>query len=65
MKHSAGRSVRTAVAIVSGAETGRLCAGDRVKIFDPVEVKATGLATYPLCRLGAFTIVQPAPAAGH
>ena len=43
------------VAVTAGAETGRLCAGDRVKIFDPVEVKATGLETYPHCTLGEFT----------
>jgi hypothetical protein len=44
-----------AVAITAGAETGRLCAGDRVKIFDPAEVQATGLAGYPFCKLGQFT----------
>jgi hypothetical protein len=42
------------VAVTAGAETGRLCAGDRVKIFDPVEVKTTGLQSYPECRLGQF-----------
>jgi hypothetical protein len=46
-----------AIAITSGAETGMLCSGDRVKIFDPVEVKATGLRSYPFCRLGKFTQV--------
>ena len=49
-----------AVAITSGAETGRLCAGDRVKIFDPAEVQATGLAGYPFCKLGEFTAI-PTP----
>jgi hypothetical protein len=42
------------IAVTSGAETGRLCAGDRIQIFDPVEVKATGLQSYPECRLGQF-----------
>lgn len=42
------------VAVTAGAETGRLCAGDRVKIFDPAEAKATGLEGYPECRLGQF-----------
>ena len=48
------------VAVTAGAETGHLCAGDRVKIFDPVEAKATGLGAHPYCRLGEFTAV-----AGH
>lgn len=47
-----------AIAITTGAETGMLCAGDRVKIFDPVEIKATGLQTYPHCQLGKFTLVN-------
>ena len=49
------------VAVTAGAETGRLCAGDRVKIFDPVEVKATGLETYPHCTLGEFTPTSASP----
>jgi hypothetical protein len=49
------------VAVTAGAETGRLCAGDRVKIFDPVEVKATGLQTYPYCKLGEFTPTSTRP----
>lgn len=53
-----------AIAVTTGAETGMLCAGDRVKIFDPVEVKATGLRTYPYCQLGKFTVGN-APAANH
>ena len=48
------------VAVTAGAETGRLCAGDRVKIFDRVEIKATGLQTYPFCQLGQFT-AMPTP----
>jgi len=43
------------VAVTGGADPGRLCAGDRVQIFDPVEVKATGLRGYPCCQLGKFT----------
>ncbi len=43
---------------VTNAESGTLCAGDRVKIFDPVEVRATGLRNHPYCRLGKFAVVQ-------
>jgi hypothetical protein len=46
-----------AIAVTTGAETGMLCAGDRVKIFDPVEIKSTGLRNYPFCQLGKFTEV--------
>jgi hypothetical protein len=41
---------------VTNAESGTLCAGDRVKLFDPVEVRATGLRSYPYCRLGSFVV---------
>src|SRR5262245_53945392 len=43
------------IAVTGGADPSRLCAGDRVQIFDPVEVKATGLKSYPHCQLGQFT----------
>lgn len=42
------------VGVTSGGEGSRLCSGDRVKIFDPVEAQATGLAAYPECLLGDF-----------
>jgi len=42
------------VAVTASPDTGRLCAGDRVRIFDPVDVEATGLKSYPSCRLGEF-----------
>jgi len=53
------------VAVTAGGETGRLCAGDRVKIFDPVEVKATGLQTYPYCRLGKFSAMSTPQGGNH
>jgi hypothetical protein len=53
-----------AIAVTTGAETGMLCAGDRVKIFDPVEAKATGLQAAPYCQLGKFTVVN-APGANR
>lgn len=46
------------VAVTSGGEGSRLCQGDRVKIFDPVESQATGLASYPECLLGDFHRVR-------
>lgn len=42
------------VALTSGGEGGRLCRGDRVRVFDPVEARATGLQSYPECLLGDF-----------
>lgn len=53
------------VAITGGADPGRLCAGDRVQIFDPVEVKATGLKSYPFCQLGKFTVTSAPGTAIH
>ena len=44
-----------ALAIVSGGEGGRLCSGDRVRVFDPVEARAVGINAQPSCVLGAFT----------
>ena len=43
-----------AVAITSGAESGRLCRGDRVRIFDAAVARATGLQSFPECVLGDF-----------
>jgi hypothetical protein len=36
---------------------GRLCRDDSVRIYDPIEAKATGPASFPRCRLGSFTPV--------
>ena len=47
-----------AVAVVSGGEGGRLCRGDRIRIFDPVEVRAVGIPAQPSCVLGGFTQVS-------
>lgn len=44
-----------AISVVSGGEGGQLCAGDRIRVADPVEARATGLASYPVCLLGDFT----------
>ena len=32
-----------------------LCRNDRVRIYDPVEARNIGAASFPHCRLGAFT----------
>jgi hypothetical protein len=34
-----------------------LCQNDHIRIYDPVEVKATGPAATPQCRVGVFTAV--------
>ena len=49
----------SAAIAITNAETGTLCAGDRVKIFDPAEIKATGLRNDPFCRLGSFAVSPP------
>jgi hypothetical protein len=34
-----------------------LCENDHIRIYDPVEAKATGAASFPQCRVGRFTVV--------
>lgn len=41
---------------VQGSE---ICAGDSFRAFDPVEARAVGTASFPRCRLGAFTRLDP------
>ena len=42
--------------IVQVEATGtRLCRGDRVRIYDPVEARNIGARAFPHCRLGTFT----------
>lgn len=53
------------IGVTSDGDTGMLCTGDRVKIFDPVEVKNTGLRGYPYCRLGNFTVASAPENAKH
>lgn len=45
------------VTVTSTSGGSRLCSGDRVRIADPVEAKATGLRSYPDCLLGSFVPV--------
>ena len=53
---SAARADPSAI-IQTTSDSTRLCRDDRVRIYDPVETRATGAASSPLCRLGAFTAV--------
>ena len=34
-----------------------LCANDTIRVYDPVEAKATGAASFAKCRVGMFTAV--------
>ena len=46
------------ISVASGGHGGQLCSGDRIRVFDPVEVVGTRLESYPTCVLGRF-IAQP------
>ena len=35
----------------------QLCRDDHIRIYDPVEAKATGSGSFPICRVGGFTAV--------
>lgn len=35
----------------------QLCENDHIRIYDPVEAKATGSGAFPQCRVGRFTAV--------
>lgn len=35
----------------------QLCENDHIRIYDPVEARATGAASFPQCRVGRFTAV--------
>ena len=48
-----------AISIVSGGDGGQLCRGDRVRIFDTVEAKATRFSAEPQCVLGDFRPIRP------
>lgn len=43
------------VSIASGGEGGQLCAGDRIRVLDPIEGRGTGASSYPTCILGQFS----------
>jgi hypothetical protein len=35
----------------------QLCENDHIRIYDPVEARATGSGAFPQCRVGRFTAV--------
>jgi hypothetical protein len=37
------------------SQSTTLCANDTVRVYDPVEAKATGAGSFAQCRLGVFT----------
>ncbi|HEX6785297.1 MAG TPA: hypothetical protein VF098_11690 [Sphingomicrobium sp.] len=42
------------------SQSTELCRDDRVRVFDPVEAKATGSRSFPQCRIGSITAVPAA-----
>lgn len=46
------------ISIASGGQGGQLCSGDRIRVFDPVELAGNRVTGYPTCVLGRF-VVQP------
>ena len=53
---SAARADASAI-IQTESQSPRLCRDDRIRIYDPVEARATGASAFPVCRLGSFTAV--------
>jgi hypothetical protein len=53
---SAARADPSAI-IQTESQSSRLCRDDRVRIYDPVEMQATGPRATSECRLGAFTAI--------
>lgn len=53
---SAARADPSAI-IQTVTQSSHLCRDDRVRIYDPVEARATGPSSFPVCRLGSFTAV--------
>jgi hypothetical protein len=45
------------VIVETVSQSTQLCRDDRVRVFDPVEAKATGARSFPQCRVVAFTPV--------
>lgn len=53
---SAARGDPSAI-IQTESQSTRICRDDRIRIYDPVEARATGASSFPVCRLGSFTAV--------
>jgi hypothetical protein len=43
--------------IQTETQSTRLCRDDHIRIYDPVEAKATGARSFAVCRVGSFTAV--------
>lgn len=56
---SAARADPSAI-IQTESQSTQLCSDDHVRIYDPVEARATGARSFPICRLGTFKAV-PTP----
>ena len=39
------------------SQSTRLCRDNRVRIYDPVEARATGARSFPQCRITGFTLM--------
>jgi hypothetical protein len=46
--------------IQTETQSTRLCRDDHIRIYDPVEAKATGARSFAVCRVGGFTAI-PSP----
>lgn len=53
---SAARADPSAI-IQTESQSTQICRDDRIRIYDPVEARATGARAFPACRLGSFTAV--------
>ena len=42
------------VSVASGGEGGRLCAGDRIRVLDTLEVRMASIQSQPTCTLGEW-----------
>jgi hypothetical protein len=43
--------------IQTESQSAQLCVNDSIRVYDPIEAKATGAHSFAKCRLGAFTAV--------
>ena len=43
--------------IQTETQSTRLCRNDHIRIYDPVEARATGPGSFAMCRVGSFTAV--------
>jgi hypothetical protein len=47
----------TSAIVETVSQSSQLCPDDRVRVFDPVEAKATGARSFPQCRVVGLTLV--------